>query len=256
MSDSEKVITMSQELISMQNIMNRMMKPFSLFHGFISTVITLIMIIGLGVLGYLTYKTSELSKKTANEVELTNKYYVLQNQASILLKVIDENLRESDKAKRGSAPMELKVQAAKMMYDMSQLKQVPLHVLCGIAETESGWNTRAVSGSGCVGLMQITPAYARVYLREKGINYKSDIWFDPTINILCGVSMLNDMHTEHLEKGRTDNGSWQMALHSYFWGPSNTLQLFGKSDQRVGVPNMSYPMRVVEASKKYKELGL
>jgi hypothetical protein len=251
MKDKEPVIW-----VTIEDTIKKVMKPFGLFHGFVSSMTLIILLVSLSVLGFLTYRNMQLSQATANRLELTNKYYVLQNQTSILLKVIDENLRESDKAKKGSAPMELKVQTAKIMYDMAQLKQIPLHILCGIAETESGWNTHAISSTGCVGLMQITPMYARVYLREKGINYKSDIWFDPIVNIICGISMLNDAQTEHLEKGRAQNGDWQVALHSYFWGSSNTIQLFGKSDQRVNVPNMAYSMRVVEASKKYKDLGL
>jgi hypothetical protein len=237
-------------------LVKKMIKPFKMYHNLLSVVIFIIFVVGFISIGITTWKNHELSKKTANQIELVNKYYVLQNQQSILLKVVDENLRESASAKLGSAPMELKVQTAKILYDMSQIKQVPLHIICGLIETESGWSISATSSAGCVGLTQITPLYARVYLREKGINYKQDIWYDPTINVMCGISMLSDAQAEYVEKGKTKPEDWNIAIHSYFWGPSNTNQLFGKSDQRVSVPNMAYPMRIAEASKRYQARGL
>jgi hypothetical protein len=258
MNDKKSTIVDTENPLwsSVETIVKRVMRPFNLFHSFVSTIILIILLTSIATLGYFNYRNMELSKTTASQIELINKYYVLQNQASILLKVIDKNLKESNNATPGSAPMELKVQTAKMMYDIAQLKQVPLSIVCGIAETESNWNTHAISSAGCVGLMQITPLYARSYLREKGINYKPDIWFDPAINVMCGISMLNDAQTEYVEKGKTDINDWRIALHSYFWGAANTQILFSTKDQRNNVPNMAYPMKVIEASKKYKEMGL
>ena len=246
----------SPEWMHLTDLIKASMKPSTMFHSLVSSLLGILLLVGFGVGGFFIWKNNEISVKTADQVELLNKYYILQNQQTLLLKVLNEKLRDSDKAAFGSAPMEEKAQTAKMMYDMASVKQVPIHILCGIAEVESSWNTHAVSSAGCVGLLQITPMYARAHLRERGVTYKQDIWFDPAINVMCGVSMLADMQAEYVEKDKAKPDDWQIAIHSYFWGPSNTNQLFGKQDQRVNVPNMAYPMKVMEAAKKYKEMGL
>lgn len=241
---------------SIMNLVKSYTRSISRLHGVNGFINLLLLVCFIGG-GFIFYKKVYIKQERIdNELKLLNQHYVLQNQTTILLKVIDSKLRNSSGSAFGSATIEEKVQTAKMMYDMSSLKKVPLHILCGIAEVESTWNTKAISSAGCMGLIQVTPMYARSHLREKGITYKQDIWFDAPINIMCGVSMLADYHEEHIEKGRTTPDNWTLAIHTYFWGPYNTEQLFGKKDQRVNVPNMAYPMKVIEASKKYKEMGL
>jgi hypothetical protein len=194
---------------------------------------------------YVIRRDNEYTKK---QLELIQQYYVVHNQQSILLKLIDKKLTHSS--------IDEKVKVTRMMYDLASIKQIPISILCGLAEVESNWNCKAVSESGAEGLLQVLPLYGRSYLREKGFDYRKDIWKDPVINVMVGINMLADYHMEHCEKGRTTKDNWTLALHSYLWGPGNSMKLFGKKDKRVNVPNMSYPMRVIDAAKKYKEMGL
>jgi hypothetical protein len=237
-------------------IVKAALKPFSLTHGF-GLVGILILVLSLGAVGaYVMFMNHRDAEATREDVRVLKAYVVTMNQQTILMNVINENLRVNKTDKLGTAPIDMKVATAKMMYDMATLEKVPIHILCAIAEVESGWNTTAVSASGCEGLLQVTPAYARLCLQAKGLDYKTNIWFDPVVNVMCGVKMLANMQAEHVEKGRTDPNTWVLAIHSYFWGPASTCLLFGKTDRRVDVPNMSYPQRVLDASRKYKDMGL
>jgi hypothetical protein len=201
--------------------------------------------IGLGCIFLYQMKKNTYIKE---QLDLIQQYQVLQNQQTTLLKIVDEKLENST--------IDEKIKVTKMMYDMSCLKHVPPSIVCGLIEIESNWNCKAISVCGAEGLLQVLPLYGRSYLREHGINYKKNIWKDPVINAMVGISMLADYQEEHYEKKRVKEDDWVLALHSYLWGPGNSMKLFGKKDERVNVPNLSYPMRVIEASKKYEKLGL
>lgn len=60
-----------------------------------------------------------------------------------------------------------------------------------IVKNESGFNQKAVSGSGAKGLMQIMPKTARWIASELGEVYFDDILFDPEINVKFGCFYLS-----------------------------------------------------------------
>jgi len=221
-------------------------KPLNWLHGILGFIVLLISITTLIGGGYILNKNIQTTQRNSDQLELLNKNYVLQNQQTILLKIIDQNLRDSKDLKLGSAPIEEKVKLSQTFYELSILKKIPLSLLCAIAETESGWNTHAISEAGCVGILQVTPRYARVYLREKGLNYKPDIWFDPIVNSICGISILCDFQDDCLEKGLATPDNFTYATRCYFWGPATRGNVF----------DMNYSMKVIESQKKYKEMGL
>ncbi len=230
----------------LMGILKTIQSPFTTVHKIVNTSISIVLILSASVIGYLLYRSNKIAEKNAVQVELLNKYYVIQNQQTILLKILDEKLRDSDSAKPGSAPMEEKVATAKIMYDLSTVRNVPLSLLVAIAEVESSFNTHAVSSAGCVGLLQITALYARPYLREHRIDYRKDIYFDPVVNCIVGISMLNDFQTEKIEKGLATKDNWNFATHDYLYGPNNKGNVF----------NMNYSLKVIEAMKRYQKLGL
>lgn len=220
-------------------------KPFTWLHGSMAAF-NILCLIAATFVGTILYRnTINNAAHLTHEVQLLNTNFLIQNQQTTLLKIIDKNLRDSNTTPLGSAPMEEKVKLSQIFYQMSTLKQVPLSLLCGIAEVESSWNTHAVSNMGCKGILQVNPTYARPYLREKGINYGPDIWFDPVVNALCGISMLADYQDDAIEKGLAKN-DWTFSTRSYFWGPSS----------RGNVLDMNYSIKVINASKKYQRMGL
>lgn len=245
MSDKMKEETVDVVKRDIISLVKMAQKPFTWLHGSMAVFNILCLIVATIIGGILYRKTISNSAQLTHEVQVLNTNFLIQNQQTTLLKIIDRNLRDSNASPLGSAPMEEKVKLSQILYQMSTLKQIPLSLLCGIAEVESSWNTRAVSNLGCKGLLQVNPTYARPYLREKGINYGPDIWFDPVVNAVCGISMLADFQDDAIEKGLAKN-DWSFAIRSYFWGPSS----------RGNILDMNYSIKVINASKKYQKMGL
>jgi hypothetical protein len=212
---------------------------------YISNTVIVLIIAGTAVFGGLKlYNKMERIDKN-NELVLAN--YTESNRKNVLLKVIDSNM---------NIPVEQKVKLRDTIYDLCYLRNIQLSMICGLIEVESQWTTTISSSCNAKGLMQILPQYARPYLRNERIEYNPSILYDPIVNSIIGISILADLHAGHMEAGMEKNDDWTMTLHSYFWGKENTDELYGKKDKRVGVPNLAYPMRVMEAAKKYKNLGL
>lgn len=201
----------------------------------------------LAVVGYGGIKVYSKMTDIQKENQLALANYTEMNKKNILLKVIDSKLDLSTAKK---------VKLRDTLYDMCYLYDIPVSLICGMIEIESAWNPDATSEANAKGLMQLLPSTARPYLRNERIEYNDKILFDPVVNVLVGISYLSDLQKGHIEAGKTKEDDFTFALHSFFWGTENTKQLYGKKDQRVNVPNLAYPNRIVEATKKYKEMGL
>lgn len=217
-----------------------------MFHGILSLATIGFVFSGLLVAGYFLYSIRSEQQVSKQQLELLNKNYVKQNQQTVLLQIIDKKLE--------GAPTETKINLATTIYNLSAVKKIPASLICGLIEIESGWNPKICSNANAKGLMQVLPSSARPYLRAERIEYKPVTLEDPVVNVIVGISLLADLHAGHLESGYAKENDYTMALHSYFWGPSNTSVLYGKKDSRVNVPNMSYPQRVLKAASSYREL--
>jgi Soluble lytic murein transglycosylase and related regulatory proteins (some contain LysM/invasin domains) len=74
---------------------------------------------------------------------------------------------------------------ASLIRDVAREEQVDAALLHAVISVESGYNARALSPKGAVGLMQLMPDTARRYA-------VSDIW-DPTQNLRGGARYLRDL---------------------------------------------------------------
>ena len=212
---------------------------------YVSNTVIVAIIAGVGLFGgWKVYEKMELIDKN-NQLAIAN--YTETNKKNVLLKLIDDRMK---------IPVDQKVKLRDTIYDMCFIKEVPVSLVCGLIEIESNWNAEIVSGSNAKGLCQVLPSTARPYLRVERMDYNEKVLLDPIKNVIVGISLLADLQAAHMEAGKTDINNWTMTLHSYFWGSSNTATLYGQKDNRVNVPNMSYPMRVLQATKKYKDMGL
>lgn len=207
-----------------------------------------IFILIAAVLFGIYWKLDERSKKIEQSNNTLLSFVMKQNEQVILLQVVNEKLKDE--------PTETRVKVAQTIYSVCTLRSVPIHLICGLIEVESGWDPRAKSGANALGLMQILPGTAFPYLRAEKLNAVPDSLFDPVVSVLVGISLIADLHEGHVYAGKSTKDDYVFSLHSYFWGSENTAKLYGKKDERVNVPNLSYPQRVLEASKKYKDLGL
>ena len=85
---------------------------------------------------------------------------------------------------------------------------VPEHLFLRLVLQESGWNPRAVSSKGAIGLAQLMPATAR----KLGVDAH-----DPVENLDGGARYLRQMFDRF--------GSWRLALAAYNAGPE-AVQLY------------------------------
>ena len=215
---------------------------------------TAIMVIAIAAIAAISFnlKTNVSVQNKVNSLEETNqlliKTFQYANQKTTLIKMLDK--------KDNGMNVDEKVKLANVIFDLCSAKNIPINIICGVIEVESGWNPKLISESNAKGLMQVLPSTARPYLRTEKIEYNSNILFDPATCATVGISYLSDLHSSHVEAGKEKDDSFEISLHSYFWGSENTKQLYGKKEQRENVPNLAYPMKVLEAAKKYKEMGL
>ena len=184
--------------------------------------------------------------QTSKEIELLTQNLLVQSQQGILLRVIDEKMPEMSALEKSKL--------AWTIYNLAQVKEVPLNIICGLIEVESGWKADIVSEAGATGLMQIMPSYGRPYLRENQVFTAKNMLYDPVINATVGISMLSDLQDFYVEKKFSKKEDFHFALHSYNAGQSVTLSLIKKNDKRG--ENYNYSDAVVTASKKYKDRGL
>ena len=77
-----------------------------------------------------------------------------------------------------------------------------------IIQVESGWNARARSSAGAVGLMQVKPSSARMV----GLDYRAEDLVCPEKNVIAGTRILR-----HYQR---TTGSLREALHRYSGGAS------------------------------------
>ncbi|MCI4435775.1 MAG: transglycosylase SLT domain-containing protein [Ignisphaera sp.] len=173
-----------------------------------------------------------------------------------LLKVVDEKLDAACDAKEiPHLPSETKVEVTNTLLMMCAAKNIRLNIVLGLIEVESGWYYKATSEVGAKGLMQVMPATAKPYLRVERKPDNPNELYNPVTAIIVGLSYFADLQTQYVDLGVTEPTNYTFALHSYFWGGANSAALLGKKDTRVNVPNFSYPLRVMAASKQYKDMG-
>lgn len=215
-------------------------------------VLTNLILISLtiaGIVGFVIYKIDKKVEAMVTTNKVIQEFALKNSEQTVLLKTVDEKLGSK-------CSIQTKVQVAQTIHSLATIKRIPIHLICGLIETESEWTPSVVSGANAKGLMQILPGTARPYLRSERIDYGPEVLFDPIVNVTVGISLLADLHAGHVEAGKEKEDDFSVTLHSYFWGTANTAQLYGAKDGRVNVPNMSYPMRVLAKAKVYKEKGL
>lgn len=96
------------------------------------------------------------------------------------------------------------------------LKRVPPALVRAVIETESGFNPRAVSPKGAIGLMQLMPSI----VKERGVRDP----FDPDENLEAGTGLLADLLREY-------GGDYAKALAAYHAGR-------GAVNRSGGVPDI------------------
>jgi hypothetical protein len=108
-------------------------------------------------------------------------------------------------------PSENESRLDRMVDDAAERHHVDANLVRAVIAQESGWNERAISRKGAVGLMQLIP--------ETGQKYGARNLFDPAQNIDAGTSYLRSLLDRY-------NGDINMTLAAYNAG-ENAVEKFG-----------------------------
>ena len=132
---------------------------------------------------------------------------------------------------------------------------VPKELIYAVIKTESGFDEKAMSSKGAMGLMQMMPD-TFLWLCKKNDNPYTDTvqLFDPEVSISYGTQYLSIMYSRF--------GSWQTALAAYNAGPTKVETWLGDSSISddgvlVNIPyeeTEKYIKKVMQAQNNYKEL--
>ncbi len=126
-----------------------------------------------------------------------------------------------------------------------------------IIKVESNFNKEAKSNSGAKGLMQLMDTTASELSKKVGIeDFKSDMLFDPEINIMLGTKYFNDLLTKY-------NGNYYLAIAAYNGGIGNVDMWLEKeviSQDGSNIENIPYKetniyvRKTIKSYSMYKEL--
>jgi soluble lytic murein transglycosylase len=141
-------------------------------------------------------------------------------------------------------------------------ERLPQAVAYAISRQESGFDTRARSHAGALGLMQLMPETARRIAREVGVSHSTArLTSDPAHNVTLGAYHLDELIAEY-------NGSYILTFIAYNAGPRRVPQWIERfGDPRAGrvdvidwielIPfseTRSYVQRVLENIFVYQQL--
>jgi RHS repeat-associated protein len=116
-------------------------------------------------------------------------------------------------------------------------RKVPPGVLKGMIMQESGWNDKAKSGVGAVGLTQLMPRTAM----ELGlkVNPTSDERLDPAKNIDAGTRYLKQMY-DRMPEGANEVERWRLALAAYNCGAGNVNKALKQAGKVGNTGNVAF----------------
>jgi len=142
-------------------------------------------------------------------VEYDNeRIYITETVASILQK------------KRPNMSTEMRVEIGRSVFEAWKLYKIPPALTIAIIDTESNFNTTAISSKGARGLMQVMPLTGSYISQILSIpNYSTDSLFHPTTNIQIGTYYLSTLHNQ-FRLDVPEGDFLQTALSAYWMGPT------------------------------------
>lgn len=127
-------------------------------------------------------------------------------------------------------------------------------LLAAVIDQESKFDTNAQSGSGAIGLMQLTPTTARgIAIRTGGSAFRTDDLYNPEINIRYGSWYLRNLFQKY--------DSERLVLAAYNAGQGNVDRWQSNGQPIQFAETRAYVARVEQLKHVYrrawsKELGL
>lgn len=136
----------------------------------------------------------------------------------------------------------------------SEQYSVPKEIVCAVINTESSFDSSALSGAGAMGLMQITKETFWWLLSKNGEDISVDMLYDPETNIKYGTFFLSILYEEF--------GSWDTVYAAYNAGRSRVNSWLSddevtKDGKLVNIPypeTARYVKRVSGNVTEYRKL--
>jgi soluble lytic murein transglycosylase len=96
-------------------------------------------------------------------------------------------------------------------------------IIYSIIRQESEFESKAISYSGAIGLMQIMPSTGKMLAKQEKIRYSSKkLQIDPSYNVNLGSRYISDLIKEF-------NGSYILAISAYNAGPNRVKKWIKKN---------------------------
>lgn len=154
----------------------------------------------------------------------------------------DHVLRVLRENKTGLGLSEKRRLAAVIIAESAAYKVDPMLVMA-LIKTESGFYSRAMSGKGAMGLMQIRPQTGEALAEELDLDWVGEATLlNPFVNVKMGIHYLSTL------KGRYDNDMMK-TLAAYNLGPANVSGILNEGKD---VPEQ-FAKRVMDNYKDIKE---
>jgi soluble lytic murein transglycosylase-like protein len=113
---------------------------------------------------------------------------------------------------------------AALIYDIAVSERIDPELGFRVVQTESRFNPRAISSAGALGLAQLMPNTARIFVPD----LTDEEMFDAELNLRIGFRFLHEMLERY-------SGDLSLALLAYNRGPSRLQELLARGiDPRNG----------------------
>src|SRR5213596_3553195 len=213
----------SQEVDKQGRIMQTKTQRLILRGGIIVLAALLVSTVG----GWAGGTTTDAERAPASGTELLGELRSLRQQLDAKqgeLEVARLQLDRVDAIMQYSTHYRLPADMATAVYDVALSEGIDPGLAFRLVKVESGFNPRAISRVGAIGLTQVLPSTARLY--EPGLTVEQ--LYDRDTNLRVGFRYLRDL----LE--RYDN-NLERALLAYNRGPGKVEELIGAGkDPRNG----------------------
>ncbi len=171
-----------------------------------------------------------------SDPRVTNQY----NQYLTQIRFISKLIQRVTKKTTGNNLAQIIVKESKKHgYD-------PLFVTAVIM-AESGFNKKAISSVGALGLMQLLPATAKYVASKLGENYwkgHSPLLHDESYNINLGVTYLKYLDAKF-------GGDKKLTLAAYNWGPGNLERSMKRGSSKLPAETQRYRDQILRNYSKW-----
>ena len=150
---------------------------------------------------------------------------------------------------RGATPTQAEALSHHILSLCREHRMDPAFILA-LIDVESGFNVRARSRQGAMGLMQLMPATARVIARQFNIRIPSNasLLSNPVLNLSLGISYLRVLR----DKYQNDSPYFQFAAYNI--GPARLDQLKSRPGGFKPAQTLKYYRTIREKMAYYRSL--